>query len=316
MIKKFTAAHCALTVPDVRREETRQMNYCELARRICSERISSGLVLLTFLLLPVLVYAEAPLSESAETVTVAEVAAAGTTAVSKEETGAVKGAVASSGQDAESEEIAPEEGIADPLEPWNRLMFTFNDRVYFWLMKPASKVYNAVLPEPVRVSVNNFFTNLTTPVRFVNCILQLQMKCAGIELFRLGVNSTLGIGGLVDAAKYGWHLDKQDKDLGQTLGYYGIGDGFYIIWPFLGPSSARDTVGMVGDGFLTPQDYITPFFWDALGVEAAERFNDTALHIGEYEDFKESAIEPYVALRDAFSQHRKSLYKKEQGEQK
>ncbi len=268
------------------------------------------MVFLTLLFLPVLVYAEdAPSGPTAEVS--AKEAAGGKEAAPKDETGEVKGP----SWEQTAEEVAPEEGIADPLEPWNRMMFTFNDRVYFWLMKPASKAYNAVLPEPVRVSVKNFFSNLTTPVRFVNCVLQLQMKCAGIELFRLGVNSTFGIGGLVDAAKYNWHLEKQDKDLGQTLGYYGIGDGFYIIWPFLGPSSVRDTVGMVGDGFLTPQDYITPFI-DAFGVNAYEYFNDNALTVGDYEDFKESAIEPYVALRDAFVQHRKSLYKKEQPEQK
>lgn len=290
------------------------MNCCEPTRRSCCGRISSGLVLLIFLLLPVLVYAEASRPETAETLAVAEEGAAGTAGASKETKGEIESP--SPQPDAESEEAVQEEGIADPLEPWNRLMFNFNDRVYFWFMKPVGKVYNAVLPEPVRVSVNNFFSNLTTPVRFVNCLLQLQLKCAGIELFRAGVNSTLGIGGLVDAAKYGWHLEKQDKDLGQTLGYYGIGDGFYIIWPFLGPNSLRDSVGRFGDAFLTPQDYITPFFFDAVAVEGFEYFNYNALHIGEYEDFKESSIEPYVALRDAFVQHRKSLYKKEQGEQK
>ncbi|HWR58096.1 MAG TPA: VacJ family lipoprotein [Thermodesulfovibrionales bacterium] len=289
------------------------MNYYKLARRLHLKKMFSEMVLLTFLLLPVLVYAEAPLADSSGIAVAAKEVSAGDKSAVKKQTGAVRSAA--SGRDAESEEIAQEEGIADPLEPWNRLMFTFNDRVYFLLMKPASKVYNAVVPEPFRVSVNNFFSNLTTPVRFVNCLLQLQMKCAGIELVRLGVNSTLGIGGLVDAAKYTWQLDKQDKDLGQTLGYYGIGDGFYIIWPFLGPSSLRDTVGLVGDGFLTPQHYITPFI-DALAVEGYYYFNYNALHIGEYEDFKESAIEPYVALRDAFSQHRKSLYKKDQGEKK
>lgn len=279
------------------------MNYLRFSKSTPLGRICLTLVLVILILSPALVHSEESSDQPAE------IAAASKESVPKSGAGEAKGP--SWEQSAESEEAAPEEGISDPLEPWNRMMFTFNDRVYFWLMKPVSKVYNAALPEPVRVSVNNFFSNLTTPVRFVNCLLQLQMKCAGIELFRLGVNSTLGIGGLVDAARYGWQIEKQEKDLGQTLGSYGIGDGFYIIWPFLGPSSVRDTVGMVGDGFLTPQDYITPFFWDAVGVDAAERFNDTALHIGEYEDFKESAIEPYVALRDAFSQHRKSLYKKD-----
>lgn len=278
------------------------MSYCRLiadSYRGCS---SLAVFLLVLFLCSSYVHAEESPSRPAEEAT----AGAGA------DTGSVEGTAPEQNAGFEDvEDIAPYQSIADPIEPWNRLMFTFNDRVYFWLMKPASKVYNAVLPEPVRVSVNNFFTNLTTPVRFVNCILKLKMKCAGVELARFTTNSTIGFGGLFDVAKNNWHLEKQDEDLGQTLGYYGIGDGFYIIWPFLGPSSVRDSVGLFGDGFLTPQNYVTPFFFDALAIDAGQYFNDNALHIGDYEDFKEAAIEPYVALRDAFVQHRKSLYKKE-----
>lgn len=208
----------------------------------------------------------------------------------------------------ESDEISEEKTVPDPIEPWNRLVFTFNDRLYFWVMKPAAQGYNAVIPEVVRSSVQNFFDNLSMPVRFVSSVLQAKMKSAGIELARFGVNSVFGIVGLFDIAK-SYNLDPQEKDLGLTLGSYGIGEGIYIVWPFLGPSSLRDTVGSVGDGYLSPTNYITPAE-DALAVNGYAHFNNTSLHIGDYEDLKESAIDPYIAVKDSYIQHRRYLIKK------
>jgi phospholipid-binding lipoprotein MlaA len=207
------------------------------------------------------------------------------------------------------EEIVEEEVIADPLEPWNRLVFTFNDRFYFWFFKPVARGYNSVIPEPVRISVRNFFDNLEMPVRFVNSLLQGRLESAGIELARFGINSTIGFGGLFDVARNSLNLERQEKDTGLTLGYYGITTGPYIIWPFLGPSSVRETVGIVGDGFLTPVNYVTPWE-DAFALDSCEYFNYNALRLGEYEDLTESAIEPYIALRNAYAQHRKSLIRK------
>ncbi len=106
-------------------------------------------------------------------------------------------------------------------------------------------------------------------------------------------------------------IGTSDRDFGQTLGKYGIGDGFYVIWPFLGPSSFRDSIGMAGDSFVTPEDYITPLFWDSVGVQAYEKLNDVSLKIGDYEDFKESAIDPYIAMKDAYYQYRKSKVNEE-----
>ncbi len=206
----------------------------------------------------------------------------------------------------ETEQLSEGETLPDPLEPWNRIVFTFNDRVYFWFMKPAATGYNAVVPKVARTGINNFFRNLVMPVRFVNALLQGQPKAAGIELVRFTMNSSVGIGGLIDIMKRNPNFQPQDRDTGQTLGKYGIGNGLYIVWPFLGPSTIRDTVGLVGDGYLTPWDYITPVV-DMMGVNAGNYFNKTSLHIGEYEDFKEAAIDPYIALKDAYLQHRKYM---------
>ena len=199
------------------------------------------------------------------------------------------------------------EPIADPIEPVNRAFFYFNDKLYFWVLKPVATGYNAVVPEDARVGVRNFFSNLTTPARVANCLLQVNFKCAGTETARFLLNTGLGMGGFLDPGKDA-HLEKQDKDLGQTLGIWGIGPGFYINWPLLGPSSLRDTAGFIGDLFFDPRTYIfdQPIFYV---VRPYELVNDTSLRIGEYEDFKEAALDPYTALKDAYAQYRKNKIK-------
>ncbi|MDP1991307.1 MAG: VacJ family lipoprotein [Syntrophales bacterium] len=194
--------------------------------------------------------------------------------------------------------------IADPLEPFNRAMYHFNDKLYFWVLKPVAQGYRKVVPEEARVGVSNFFANITFPIRFVNCLLQANFRGAASELGRFVINTIWGIGGLLDAASIpGIGLSKQDEDFGQTLGVYGLGQGLYINWPIFGPSSPRDTVGLAGDFFLHPFYFLAP--WDvSLGIRAYERVNDTSLSIGDYESLKEAAIDPYVAIRDAYVQYR------------
>ena len=207
----------------------------------------------------------------------------------------------------ESSEAEKEEEkvtIADPLYPWNKAMYHFNDKLYFWVLKPASKGYSAVIPEDMRIAVSNFFENIMTPIRFVSDILQLKIKRAGNELVRFAYNSTAGVCGLADAAKVDLNVPRVDEDLGQAFGHYGIGHGFYIVWPFLGPSSLRDSVGKFGDGFLNPVNYISPIE-TSIGITAYDEVNTTSLHIGDYEDLKKAAVDPYVSIRDAYLQYRK-----------
>ena len=207
---------------------------------------------------------------------------------------------------ADEKEVGEEEAatIADPLEPFNRAMFQFNDKLYFWALKPVSQGYNKVVPEKGRVSVKNFFTNLGFPIRFVSCLLQADFSGAAAEVGRFAVNTIWGVGGLLDpSSSQQLNLPKGDADLGQTLGVYGVGQGFYLVWPVLGPSSARDSVEIVGEYFLYPVSYISPWY-DWLGVRAYEEVNDASLRIGDYESLKEAAIDPYVAVRDAYAQYR------------
>jgi phospholipid-binding lipoprotein MlaA len=199
--------------------------------------------------------------------------------------------------------------IADPIEPVNRAFFHFNDKLYFWVLKPVSTGYKTIVPVDGRIGVQNFFSNLTTPIRLVNCLLQAKFKGAGNEALRFLLNTTFGIAGFLDPAKKKLKIEKQDADFGQTLGIWGMGPAFYINWPILGPSNLRDTVGYLGDLFLDPRTYVLaqPVFYT---VRPFELVNETSLRIGEYEDFKQAAIDPYVALKDAYHQSRQNKTRK------
>lgn len=194
--------------------------------------------------------------------------------------------------------------IADPLEPFNRAMHEFNDKMYFWAVKPVAQGYKAVVPEPARISVDNFFSNLGFPARFLSCLLQADFKGAATETGRFTINTVWGIGGLLDPSSgKELNLQEQNTDLGQTLGVWGVGQGFYIVWPVFGPSTPRDTVSIAGNYFLDPVAYLNP--WSArLGVNVLDKVNAASLRIGDYEALKNAAIDPYVAFRDAYIQYR------------
>lgn len=194
--------------------------------------------------------------------------------------------------------------VADPLAPWNRLMFQFNDKLYFWFLKPVSTGYKAVVPGPVRSGVQNFFTNLGTPIRMAGCILQGKGHEAQVEFVRFWLNSTVGVLGLGDPAKNYPELDLHDEDMGQTLATYGVGDGFYVVWPVLGPSTLRDTAGSVGDLFMNPVSYLP--IGVSAGMSGEHKLNQASFRTGDYESLKEAALDPYEAVRDAYIQHRKT----------
>lgn len=164
----------------------------------------------------------------------------------------------------------------------------------------------AVLDKDVRLCVRNAFQNLLTPVRLVNKALQGKFNGAATELERFVINSTLGIAGLADPAEREFGIKKVDEDFGQTLGVYGLGEIFYINWPVLGPSNVRDSVGYAVDLFLDPINYLTAGDSSAAyGLSAGKRVNDVSLSLGDYELFVDTAMDPYVAVRDAYYQYRK-----------
>ena len=205
--------------------------------------------------------------------------------------------------------------VADPMIGFNRAMFVFNDKLYFWVLKPVASGYRVVVPTPVRRSIGNFFHNLLTPVRLVNCLLQGKGRAADAEFGRFVINTTIGGLGLFDPAKKYPQYNPPEEDFGQTLGYYRVGNGFYLVWPLLGPSTLRDTVGSIGDWALNPLT-----FMQLANVDAGALTNDTtsaiafgvrtvntlSFRIGDYETLKNAALDPYEAFRNAYIQSRNS----------
>lgn len=193
--------------------------------------------------------------------------------------------------------------VYDPLERYNRFMFKVNDKFYFWLVKPAAKGYNKVMPKFARKSFGRAFHNLAFPLRFVSSLFQLKFKKAGTELGRFLVNSTLGVGGLWDPADRYLKWYPSDEDLGQMLAFYGVKDGAPIVLPILGQTNLRDGVGTIGAIWLNPVIYVadTP---TSVEVRAGENFNVASLHLGEYESIKKDALDPYTFIRDAYKQNR------------
>jgi len=206
----------------------------------------------------------------------------------------------------EDEWEAPE-SIADPLEPLNRLFFHFNDKLYFWVLKPVATVYSGFFPEELQIAFRNFFDNLRTPARAVNSLLQGNVRDSSEEVARFVLNSTAGIFGLGDFARDILGLRSSYEDFGQTLAFYGAGGGFYINWPFLGPSNFRDSLGMLGDAYLHPIILLDADWGVIIGAWTFERVNYTALTLGDYELFTETALDPYAAVKDAYQQYRNGL---------
>jgi len=198
--------------------------------------------------------------------------------------------------------------VNDPLEPLNRGIFWFNDKLYLYLMKPVARAYRFV-PEGARVSVQNFFSNMAAPVRFINAGLQGKFADAGNELIRFVTNTTLGIAGFFDPAREHFGIREKDEDTGQTLGHYGVGHGLYLVLPVLGPSNARDAIGLFADSRMD----LVYYAWenrDYYGAKAFDAINALSLDKDTYEGIKRDTLDPYLFTRDAYMQYRKGKIEK------
>ncbi|MBD1401671.1 VacJ family lipoprotein [Pelovirga terrestris] len=199
---------------------------------------------------------------------------------------------------------APIKLIADPFEPINRGVFWVNDKLYFYLFKPLARGYGAIVPRPARVSVSNFFSNVATPVRVANALLQLNLTNVGTETYRFIVNSTIGVAGLFDPATSVAEVRRAPADFGQTLGKYGFGHGFYLVLPIVGPSSLRDGTGTFVDSYVGPVRYAGLATEDLLLVRVFESTNRLSLDRDTYEGIKRDALDPYLFIRSAYAQRR------------
>jgi len=200
-------------------------------------------------------------------------------------------------------EAAPSAPVADPLVSWNRAMFTFNDKFYFWVLKPVSRAYRTVVPVLARTGVENFFHNLGTPGRVVSDLVQLKGREAAIEVGSFMINSTWGVLGFGDLFAGNCEAQTSDSDLGLAMAHHGVGTGAYVVWPFIGSYTVRDSVGWLGGLLLDPVSFIHPL-QASLGVRSYDMVNYTSFRIGDYESLKDAAIDPYLATRDAYLQYR------------
>jgi phospholipid-binding lipoprotein MlaA len=193
---------------------------------------------------------------------------------------------------------------SDPRDPWERMnrgTYRFNDALDRAIAKPVARGYRKVTPQFVQTGIGNFLDNLEYPVVMVNDLLQGQFKAFASDTGRLLLNTTVGIGGLLDPATDAG-LEKNDRDFGQTLGKWGLRTGPYVIIPFLGPSDIRDAVGRVGDVYSDPRHYIRNNWlswglWGLGAVNTRARFLDADAAIS-------GAYDPYAFIRSAYLQHR------------
>lgn len=195
----------------------------------------------------------------------------------------------------------------DPFAPFNEAMFSFNLDLDQWVVTPVAKGYSYVLPQPARKSVSNFFNNVDVIRRFANNVFQLHFEDAGTEVARFGINSTLGVAGLFDVADGWFGLRQHNNDFGLTMGHYGIYSGPYVMLPFFGPSTVRDTVGLAVDGAMNPMGWLLPW-WVTLSADAGSAsinaINYRSLHPNEFEEADRYAVDLYGAVQDAYMQTR------------
>ena len=210
----------------------------------------------------------------------------------------------------------------DPWEPMNTNIFEFNRKLDRFVLKPIAKGYNFVMPDLVQVGISNIFYNLRFAPRFFNNVFQGKVKGAGIEVGRFVINSTVGVAGFFDIAKH-VNLVTPEEDLGQTLGFYGVKPGPYLILPFLQPFTVRDFFGYVGDIFLNPINWLVlpiievegvPSVIDhedrtttsiiQLGARVGEIVNERSRNLETYQGIEEATLDLYTAVRNAYLQKR------------
>jgi phospholipid-binding lipoprotein MlaA len=212
--------------------------------------------------------------------------------------------------DEEDDEVVE---INDPLFRFNYEMYLLNDGLYVAILKPLAQGYNAVVPKDIRTCVKNFFYNLRFPIRFVNSLLQAKGLKAMEETARFLLNSTVGFAGIGDVASNYPNLNPSPEDLGQTLAVWGAGNGFFIMYPILGPSSLRDSARFIDSLFLDPVSWLQydrfgGVDWEIrLAITAYDKFNELSFQIGDIDALKEAAMDPYVGIRDAYVENRNKL---------
>jgi phospholipid-binding lipoprotein MlaA len=197
----------------------------------------------------------------------------------------------------------PPDDPSDPLEGWNRGVYKFNTVADKYVLRPVARGYDKVTPAPVKTGIGNFFQNLLYPTVIVNDLLQLKLKQFGQDTGRLVINTLIGWGGIFDIATQAG-LPAHDEDFGQTLGYWGVGPGWYLMLPLLGPSDNRDLIGAVGDWHTNPLTYVDEDDEDwAVGAGVLQAVHGRA-NLLDFDKVLEQQIDPYVFVRSIYLQNR------------
>ena len=195
----------------------------------------------------------------------------------------------------------------DPFEGGNRIMFDVNQVLDEVLLRPVAVVYRAVLPDFAQDGVRNFMNNLNSPVIFANDVLQGESDRAGTTLLRFGINSTIGLGGLIDVAKE-FDLPYHDEDFGQTLGTWGAGEGPYFYFLVMGPSNVRDFTGFVVDRGLDPLTYVNwgndELEYVPLGRTVLNVIDLRARNIDTLDEIERASVDYYASIRSLYRQSR------------
>lgn len=210
-------------------------------------------------------------------------------------------------------EAAPEVTDPDPWEPMNRGIFWFNETADIYVVAPVARGWRFVVPGFARTAIDNFNGLLLMPVVLANGILQLKPKNAAQDFGRIVYNATFGIGGLIDVATM-IDIPQNDEDFGQTLGYWGVPPGPYLVLPVFGPSNIRDGVGRLGDTAGTFYFSLLPF-WSTFIVRGVELINLRARYLEEVEENRREAFDYYVFLRNAYLQNRRARIGRARGEE-
>jgi phospholipid-binding lipoprotein MlaA len=193
----------------------------------------------------------------------------------------------------------------DPFEGFNRTVFTVNDKLDTYALKPVAKGYVWATPQPVRDSVTNFFSNIGDVYIAANNLLQLKITDGVEDIMRIVINTVFGVGGLFDVATLA-KLPKHDNDLGLTLGHYGVPSGPYLVLPLFGPSTVRDAVGSIGNYYVNPLSYIHPdgLSWALYGLNVVNT-RANLLNVGDV--LEGAALDKYSFVRNAYLQRRQYL---------
>jgi phospholipid-binding lipoprotein MlaA len=218
-----------------------------------------------------------------------------------------------------------DEAIGEEYDPWesfNTKIFEFNRQMDRWVLKPVAKGYDFIMPDFVQVGISNMISNIRFPPRLLNNVFQGKFKGAGIELGRFLINTTIGYGGFLDLAKE-INLVTPEEDTGQTLGFYGVKPGPYLVLPFMPPFTIRDFVGYFGDVFLNPVNWLvapiievnnvpsviahknrTTTTFVQMGARVGEIVNERSRNLEKFQGVEEATLDLYTAVRNAYLQTR------------